>query len=571
VRRVAIVGAGQSALVLGLGLLARGYAVTIVSSRSANEIAAGTVMSSQCMFESALQIEKALGLDLWEETCPPITKLELSVSEPAIRWSAPFDWPARSVDQRLKVSTWLGLFEERGGNLVIHEAGVDDLEELAASHDLLVVATGRGELGTIFERDGEKSPHDRPQRALAVTYLVRAASRAAVSFNLIPGVGECIVLPALTEHGPCEIVVFEGVIGGPLDCWDDVRTPEAHLARTLELLSAHVPHEAERLRDAVLTDETGVLTGRFAPTVRAPVAHLPSGLPVLGMADAVVLNDPVTGQGANNAAKCADVYLSGILELGDDQPSAEWMQLTFDRYWRGYGQWAVSWTNAMLAGLPEHVVRLLAAAEELPALAASIARGFDDPRVLFPWWYDAAEADHLIAHHRDRENGDGFDARELRRALGQFTTGVTVVTTRGADGRRVGVTANSFSSVSLDPPLVLWCLDRQASSLAAFAESTHFAINVLSAEQHHLSRQFATPADDKFAGVDAIDGAAGIPLLEGVVARYLCRNVREIDAGDHVIFLGHVESFETFEREPLVFHSGVYRIVTRHPELAETR
>jgi flavin reductase (DIM6/NTAB) family NADH-FMN oxidoreductase RutF len=133
------------------------------------------------------------------------------------------------------------------------------------------------------------------------------------------------------------------------------------------------------------------------------------------------------------------------------------------------------------------------------------------------------------------------------------------------------VTANSFSSVSLEPPLVLWCLDKRASSLPAFVECTQFAVNVLAAEQHHLSRQFATPADDKFAGVEAADGPGGIPLLDGVVARYLCRNLRQIDAGDHLIFLGEVEAYDTFEREPLVFHSGVYRIVTRHPELVETR
>jgi len=571
VRSVAIVGAGQSALVLGLGLLARGYEVTLVSNRNATEIATGPVLSSQCMFESALQIEKALGLDFWAAECPAIERLELSVTQPSIRWSAPLDWPAGSVDQRLKLSTWLDLFDQRGGTLTIREASVDDLEELATTHDLVVVATGRGELGAIFQRDGEKSPYDRPQRGLAVTYLVGAEPRPAVSFNLVPGVGECIVLPALTAERPCDIVVFEGVIGGPLDSWDDARTPDEHLARTLELLERFVPHEAKRLRRATLSDVNGILTGRFAPTVRAPVAQLPSGRYVLGMADAIVLNDPLTGQGANNAVKCADVYLSGILEHGDEEFAADWMRRTFDRYWRGYGQWAVSWTNAMLAGPSDHVLRLLTAAGELPALATTIARGFDDPRVLFPWWYDPGEADRLIAHHRSQAPDGGFDAHDFRRALGQFTTGVTVVTTRGLDGRRVGVTANSFSSVSLEPPLVLWCLDKHSSSLPAFVECTQFAVNVLAAEQHHLSRQFATPADDKFAGVEAADGPGGIPLLDGVVARYLCRNLRQIDAGDHLIFLGEVEAYDTFEREPLVFHSGVYRIVTRHPELVETR
>ncbi len=144
---------------------------------------------------------------------------------------------------------------------------------------------------------------------------------------------------------------------------------------------------------------------------------------------------------------------------------------------------------------------------------------------------------------------------------------MTVITTRGEDGRRVGVTANSFASLSLEPPLVLWCLDRDAPSLAAFKACTHFAVNVLSAEQHHLSRQFATPAEDKFAGVEPLEGPGGVPLLDGTIAHFVCRSVRQVDAGDHVIVIGEVEHYDTFEGEPLVFHSGVYRVVTRHPEL----
>jgi flavin reductase (DIM6/NTAB) family NADH-FMN oxidoreductase RutF len=242
------------------------------------------------------------------------------------------------------------------------------------------------------------------------------------------------------------------------------------------------------------------------------------------------------------------------------------MQRTFDRYWRGYAQWVVSWTNALLAPPQPHVVRLLEAAQEVPALADTIVNGFDDPRVYYPWWFDAGEADRLIAEKRGR-SAERFDPRELRRALGQFATGVMVATARAKDGSRVGVTANSFASLSLDPPLVLWCLDRAAPSLPVFTAAAHFAVNVLCAGQHYLSRQFATPAEDKFAGVDCEDGPAGVPLLGGVLASFVCRNVRQVEAGDHVIVIGEVEHFETFDGEPLVFHSGTYRVTTRHPEL----
>ena len=155
----------------------------------------------------------------------------------------------------------------------------------------------------------------------------------------------------------------------------------------------------------------------------------------------------------------------------------------------------------------------------------------------------------------------------LRAALGRFATGVTIVTCIDSQAQRVGLTANSFSALSLDPPLVLWSLRRASPSLAAFRDASHFAVNVLAADQHHLSRQFSTPAPDKFAGVPATEGPGGVPLLDGVIARFTCRHLRNHDGGDHVIFIGEVERFEEFEAEPLVFHSGFYRVATRHPEV----
>ncbi len=570
--RVAIVGAGQSGLQLGLGLLGSGYEVTLVSNRTAEQIATGPVLSSQCMFESALQTERALDLDGWADTCPAVDGLSLAVPSPdggkSIDWSARLDWPAQSVDQRLKVPAWMEEFTRRGGELEVREADLERLERYAGSHDLVVVATGKGTLANLFARDTEKSPYDSPQRALALTYVTGMEPRpehSAVCFNLAPGVGEYFVFPALTTSGPCEIMVFEGLPGGPMDCWADVRSPSEHLARSLELLERFFPWEAARCREVALTDPDGVLTGRLTPTVRRPVGRLPSGAAVLGMADAVVLNDPVTGQGSNNAAKCAEIYLAALLEQGRDFDE-RFMQRTFDRYWRGYAQWVVSWTNALLAPPQPHVLRLFESAQEVPALAETIANGFDDPRIFYPWWFDPVEADRLIAAKREQET-ERLDGRELRRALGQFATGVTVVTTRDEDGRRVGVTANTFTSLSLDPPLVLWCLDRGAPSLPAFRAASHFAVNVLSTGQHYLSRQFATPADDKFAGVACESGPGDVPLLTGALARFVCRNTRHVEAGDHVIVIGEVERFESFPGEPLVFHSGAYRVATRHPEL----
>jgi flavin reductase (DIM6/NTAB) family NADH-FMN oxidoreductase RutF len=573
-KRIAIVGAGQSGLQLGLGLRAAGYEVTLYSDRSADDIQHRHVMSSQCMFDSALETERDLGLNYWEDECPKVEGISFAVPDPVggriMDWAGRLDNYAQSVDQRLKIPRWMAEFQKRGGTLRIEAAGIDDLESCARSHDLVIVASGKGAITQLFQRDPSRSPFSEPQRTLALTYVRNMRPRepyAAVCFNMIPNVGEYFVFPALTTSGPCEIMVFEGIRGGAMDCWSDVKTSADHLARSKHILETFLPWEAERCRDIELTDDNGILAGSFAPTVRRPIATLPSGRSVLGMADAIVLNDPLTGQGSNNAARCAEIYLESIVERGNGPADAEWMQHTFDRYWTGYAKWVVEWTNLLLKP-PAHVLKLLDCAGKISAVASAFVNGFDDPRTLFPWFMDAVEAEAFVRQEAKAVT-ERFDRRDYRKALGQFATGVTVVTARACDGRKVGVTVNSFSSVSLDPPLILWSISRQTPSFTDFSNATHFAVNVLESRQHHLSRQFSTPVPDKFAGVEFGEGTGGVPLLHGAIAQFVCRKVRQYDGGDHVILVGEVEHYKYNEGEPLVFHSGRYRIATRHPDIAE--
>lgn len=404
--KVTIIGGGQSGLQLGIGLVQSGYDVTLVNDRAPDEIEAGRVTSSQCMFANALDHERALGINFWEETCPPVEGIAVAVPHPeqkgakAIDWGARLDRVAQSVDQRVKFPRWLEHFASIGGNLVIENVDVAGLERYAADSDLLVIAAGKGAITSFFERDAVRSTFDQPMRALALTYVTGMTPRpefSAVCFNLIPGVGEYFVFPALTTSGPCEIMVFEGVPGGPMDCWADVSTPAEHLERSKWILDTFLPWEGERNRTAELTDANGILSGRFPPTVRKPVGILPSGTPVLGMADAVLLNDPITGQGSNNAAKGAAHYLARILERGDGPFDAAWMQETFDGLWTGYAEKVVTWTNALLTQPPPHVLNLLGAAGQFPAIASRFANGFDDPRDFFEWFMDPVSAERYLA------------------------------------------------------------------------------------------------------------------------------------------------------------------------------
>ena len=156
-----------------------------------------------------------------------------------------------------------------------------------------------------------------------------------------------------------------------------------------------------------------------------------------------------------------------------------------------------------------------------------------------------------------------IDARQFRNALGQFATGVTIVTTFDSAGRPTGMTASSFNSVSLEPPLVLWSLARSAQSLSAFQESGHFAVHVLGRDQQAMSNRFARSGEDKFAGLDFERSAEGVPLFDGCAARFLCRTAYQYEGGDHVILVGEVVEFSTSDREPLLFHGGSYKEARR--------
>lgn len=150
-----------------------------------------------------------------------------------------------------------------------------------------------------------------------------------------------------------------------------------------------------------------------------------------------------------------------------------------------------------------------------------------------------------------------FTSDDLRAALGQFATGVTIVTACDPEGRLVGLTANSFNSVSLSPPLVLWSLARQSSSMAGFLAAHHYAINVLAADQRPLAERFARRGIDRFEGAPWRPGLTGAPVIEGAVAVFECSHRKQYDEGDHVIFVGQVaHCSRRVGAAPLVFHGG---------------
>ncbi|OIV35465.1 hypothetical protein BIV57_21355 [Mangrovactinospora gilvigrisea] len=413
---VMIVGAGQAGLQLALGLQARGYGVTVMTDRTADEVRRGRVTSTQLLHPTALALERAEGLDLWGAEVPPVEMVDCAVAGPAAgaggpptvisRWTGRLGGVARSLDQRVKLSAWLELFESRGGSVLRHAATAEDLDWAAARYDLTVCSTGSRTLAPLFPRDPARSVHTRPQRAFAAAYVhgLGESGPPRVRSTALPGLGELMVIPAYTHSGPCHILLAEAVPGGPLDVFrDPAARPGEVLAVLCELMRRHVPADhVEGLGRAVLTDPGAVLVGHRTPVVRRPVAVLPSGRPVLGLGDAVATNDPLAFQGGNCAAKAAAHYLEAIVGRADDQPFDEtFLRGVFESWWARTGRAATAWSNAVLdlAAAP-HLVRLLTAAAVRPGLADLFCRTADDPALAERLLLDPAAAERLLAELR---------------------------------------------------------------------------------------------------------------------------------------------------------------------------
>lgn len=405
-RKILIVGAGQSGLQLALSLQAEGYDVTVMSARTGDEIRGGWPTSTQVMFDPGLNFEREYGLNLWENEAPHIPAVGVSLAPApgtrAFHFCGPWDPYAMSVDQRLKMSAWIDLFEGRGGRVIYHPVMTSDLAGLAPMYDLTLIAAGKGEIVELFDRDPVRSKYEAPGRALSAIYLHGMAEAAefpdvAMRINVEPGITELFTMPALTMSGPCRIALVEAIPGGPFDVFRDRPSPAEHLRRLRHALAEHMPWEAELYRDCEPTDARASLSGAFTGTIRHPYAEVAPGTHVLGMADVVVVNDPIAGQGANNAAHCAGIYLKAILDRRDEAFDPAWMHETFETFWQTRARHSTALTDALLNPLPEHAQQVLGAASQYQEIATRFASLFPHPETIHDFLLDPEKALAYVA------------------------------------------------------------------------------------------------------------------------------------------------------------------------------
>jgi 2-polyprenyl-6-methoxyphenol hydroxylase-like FAD-dependent oxidoreductase len=406
-RKIAIVGSGQAGLQLAFGLLRHGYAVSLYSDRTPEEVLESRVPATAFIFDRGLSYERELGLNFWDGEVKWGEGIHLDFCLAAdnrlFSMGGRFRRPGQAIDQRVKYWRWMRELAARGGTLVIRPIGVSDLDALAAENDLLVVAAGKAEISSLFERDPERSTYTQPQRNLALVTVKglkpwESIPFHTVKFTLFEQDGEIFWVPFHHKSSQSTYsILFETKLGRGLDRFGPAQTGEDMMAIARELVAQWAPWESEHLRGAELADPLAWGKGAITPTVRRPVAHLPSGRLAMGIGDTVILNDPIAGQGSNCAAKAANLYTQRIVEHGSRPFDADWMQAVFDEHWEQDGRWITGFSNLFLEPITPAAKEVLLAGTRHAGIATEFFDDFNNPQNFWPRVEDVGAARRYVA------------------------------------------------------------------------------------------------------------------------------------------------------------------------------
>ncbi|MDI1483369.1 styrene monooxygenase/indole monooxygenase family protein [Polyangium sp. y55x31] len=416
---IGIVGAGIAGLQLGLYLRRHGISCTLYAERSGDEIRASRLPSTAALLGSTRRRDRELGTNHWDDGSFGCFYVDVRVKGlPELSSRGRMDPPALFIDMRLYTPRLLEDFEARGGR-VVRSGALDrsDVERLGAKHDLVVVASGRGELGTMFPRDYDRSPWLEPQRRLFAGLFrgIDFPEELGLHFQIVPGHGEIFESQLLTAEGPVSCLLFEAIPGGALDavtrvpCDDDPHVVESLV---LDLLEANAPSVYARVDRQIfhLTSPSDCMQAAIVPTARRAYVELGAGRHAVAVGDAFATHDPVLWQGANAASR-------GAWALGEAIVQALTLGRPFDRrfcegvderLWSLVGP-SMQWTNAFLSPPPPHTMAIFSAASRDQGIADAFASNFDDPALQWRIFRGPEGASAFL---------EGFRGARARRGLG---------------------------------------------------------------------------------------------------------------------------------------------------------
>jgi 2-polyprenyl-6-methoxyphenol hydroxylase-like FAD-dependent oxidoreductase len=380
---IGVVGAGISGVHLALRLQQLGVSTTLYAERTPDEHRAARPVNLVARYGQTGVRERALHVDHFPDR--PVPRVRLTVGgEDGLRFCGELGQPWRFVDFRIYIPQLVETYQRRGGQLVIEPVDAARAHELAARHELMVISSGSRSMAELFPRDPTRSPFTEPRRRLLAMMVTGVSYLEPFSndIHFLPGVGELFFPPFYTFGGQLNALLMEAIPGGPFEPLTRMSYPDdpTLFKRTLlDVFATHVPSVRERIDDSEfdLARPIDYLQGAITPVARRGWARLGDSRCAVAIGDAWVLNDPLTGQGANLGSRCAFLLADAIATAPKfDEQFCRTVEASM---WESAAQPATNMTNAFLTPWPPHVGSLLAAAAEQQRVANAFVDLFDDP------------------------------------------------------------------------------------------------------------------------------------------------------------------------------------------------